>query len=192
LRFLRQLRERIDAQSRDTRLVVVVTGGGPLELGEVSAMADALLFAWYPGQEGGTAVGEILWGKNALSGKLPVTFPRQLADLPPYENYDMDGRTYRFMAPECIHYPFGYGLSYTSFSYDHLTVSSGTADVRVTNTGARDGETVVQIYARSERRGRLCSKLVGFQRLRLVAGETNMVRLPLIHTPEETHEYFLR
>ncbi len=190
IRFLRQLRERIDSLGRGTRLVVVVTGGGPLELGEVAAMADALLFAWYPGQEGGTALGEILWGKINPSGKLPVTFPHRLADLPPYESYEMEGRTYRFMDPEKIHYPFGYGLSYTSFTTGTLNVTETKACIRVTNSGQHPGETVVQIYARSERNGHPRPKLVGFQRIFLPPGQSQNLNIPLHNLPEHCIGFF--
>lgn len=185
--FLRDLRRKIDAAHHEANLVVVVTGGGPLELMEVRELADALLFAWYPGQEGGHAVGEILWGKESPSGKLPVTFPKRLEDLPAYEDYSMAERSYRFMSEENILYPFGFGLSYTTFESEPCRVerTDGKTFVNLTvhNRGECTGETVVQVIVRSSREGRPVKKLIAFQRIRLEAGTSQDLRFEL----EEIH-----
>jgi beta-glucosidase len=155
MKLLRDLREKITSGGRANGLVAVITGGCPLELGEVAEIADAVLMAWYPGERGGVAVGRALWGSVNPSGKLPVTFPKRLSDLPPYASYDMRGRTYRYLGSEPL-FPFGYGLSYTSFALgepkaDKAILRDGDSleiTVPLRNTGARAGEEVVQVYLR--------------------------------------------
>lgn len=94
-----------------------------MNLAEVQELADAVLLVWYPGQKGGTAVADILFGRISPSGKLPVTFPKSLDQLPPFEDYSIKGRTYRYMNVDPL-YPFGFGLSYASFMYGEAKVSS--------------------------------------------------------------------
>ncbi len=96
------------------KIVLVLTGGSPIALGEVEDMVDAILFVWYPGMEGGRAVADVLFGDVSPSGKLPLTFPKSLDQLPAFDDYSMNGRTYRYMTEEPL-YPFGFGLSYSSF-----------------------------------------------------------------------------
>jgi beta-glucosidase len=131
----------------------VVTGGSPMNLSEVHDLADAVLLVWYPGEEGGNAVGDIIFGNVSPSGKLPITFPKSLDDLPKYEDYNMKGRTYRYMKKEPM-YPFGFGLSYTRFTYSNLKLSKAVigktetvqASVTVTNSGKVESDEVVQLY----------------------------------------------
>jgi beta-glucosidase len=138
------------------KLVVVLLGGSPIAIPEVHELADAVLFAWYPGQEGGRAVADVLFGDESPSGRLPITFPKSTDQLPPYEDYSMAGRTYRYMTEEPL-YPFGFGLGYTTFRYGPLQLSKQavgrgegvTARVVVTNSGSRPGDEVVQLYATS-------------------------------------------
>jgi beta-glucosidase len=145
--FLRKIRESAK------KLVVVVLSGSPVAMPEVHELADAIIFAWYPGQEGGRAIADVLFGDAVPSGRLPLTFPKSMGQLPPYEEYSMDGRTYRFMKEEPL-YPFGFGLSTTTFSYGPLELSASTigadgeltARVAVTNEGGVAGEEVVQLY----------------------------------------------
>jgi beta-glucosidase len=135
------------------RLVVVLLGGSPMAVPEIHDMADAVLLAWYPGMEGGRAIADVLFGDAVPSGRLPVTFPRSTDQLPPYDDYSMAGRTYRYMTEEPL-YPFGFGLSTTRFRYGPLELSDTaidpggtlTAKVVVTNEGERAGEEVVQLY----------------------------------------------
>ena len=178
LQFLRSLRSAIDELAQPQRLVVVVTGGAPMELGEVHELADALLLAWYPGQEGGNAVGDVIWGRTNPSGRLPATFPHRLDDLPPYEDYAMRGRTYRYMEKEVL-YPFGYGLSYSAYTFGGTQISGGTASVKISNRGESDGEVVVQLYARwpDQPDAPQCA-LIGFQRLPLPAGASARADMP--------------
>ncbi|MDR1301909.1 MAG: glycoside hydrolase family 3 C-terminal domain-containing protein, partial [Treponema sp.] len=102
-------------------LILILTGGSPIAFPE--DIADAILFVWYPGEQGGTAVADILFGDKAPSGKLPITFPASTAQLPPYDNYAMQGRTYRYMQEQPL-YPFGFGLSYTRFRIDTVMLST--------------------------------------------------------------------
>ena len=134
-------------------LVVVLTNGSALGVNWAQAHANAILDAWYPGEEGGAAVAETLSGKNNPAGRLPVTFYKDVTQLPPFEDYAMKGRTYRYFEGTPL-YPFGYGLSYTTFTYSGLTVlaspvtagNSVIAEVTVTNTGKRAGDEVAQLY----------------------------------------------
>ncbi|AEJ18761.1 glycoside hydrolase family 3 N-terminal domain-containing protein [Gracilinema caldarium] len=133
-------------------LIVVLMGGAPICSPELHEIADAILVAWYPGQAGGTAVSNIVFGKTNPSGKLPVTFPKSVRQLPEFENYSMQGRTYRYMTEEPL-YPFGFGLSYTKMEFKHVTGrwKSPEKDELIVSTelynqGTIDGEEVVQLY----------------------------------------------
>jgi beta-glucosidase len=133
-------------------LVVVLAGGSPVAVPEVHELADAVLFMWYPGEQGGAAVARILFGDVSPSGKLPVTFPRSTDQLPPFDDYSMDGRTYRFMDAEPL-YPFGFGLTYTSFTFSDASApeivpagESVPVTATVENTGSAAGAEVVQCY----------------------------------------------
>lgn len=134
-------------------VIAVITGGCPMNLSEVHELADAILFVWYPGEEAGNAVADIIFGTNAPSGRLPITFPKSLDQLPAYEDYSMQGRTYRYMTKEPM-YPFGFGLSYTTFAYSHISLSKTTIKkgqtvnitCTVTNTGKVTSDEVVQLY----------------------------------------------
>jgi beta-glucosidase len=177
IEFLRRLRER-----PGSRIVLVLTGGSPISSEELFAMADAVLWVWYPGEQGGHAVSEILFGDRNPAGRLPITFPRSLADLPPYEDYNMQGRTYRYSEAEPL-FPFGFGLSYTTFAYEGLTLADDrtTATVTVRNTGTLDGDDVVQIYTRALHPTGPAPKqaLVGFQRISLPADTAKEVTISL-------------
>jgi beta-glucosidase len=142
---------------------------------------DAIVFVWYPGQEGGNAAADVLFGKSAPSGKLPLTFPESIAQLPPFDDYNMAGRTYRYATVEPL-YPFGFGLSYVRFSYGALqfareTICVGEAlpfRVTLTNTGTVTAEEVAQVYLGdlvSSVPVPLCT-LIGFQRVRVAPGES--------------------
>jgi len=162
------------------KIVLVLCGGSPIALGEVADLAEAIIFVWYPGQEGGRAVADVLFGETAPSGKLPLTFPASLDQLPPYDEYAMAGRTYRYMAADPL-YPFGFGLSYTQFAYSDLALHAAqiragdSVRVRCTlsNTGQVEAEEVAQCYL-SDLEASVpvpLHKLVAFQRVRLAPGE---------------------
>jgi beta-glucosidase len=134
-------------------VVLVLLGGSALAVNWADENVGAIVEAWYPGQEGGTALADVLFGDYNPAGRLPVTFYKSAEQLPPFDDYRMQGRTYRYFKGDPL-YPFGHGLSYTSFKYDNLKLSATrvragrgltvTADVQ--NAGARAGEEVVQLY----------------------------------------------
>ena len=169
-------------------LVVVLSGGSALAIPEVQEIADAIIYLWYPGELGGTAVAEILFGDVNPSGRLPVTFPKNLAQLPPYDDYAMENRTYRFMKEEPL-YPFGFGLSYTSFKYESIRAQvrefrAGdpvTVEVALRNSGKRAGEEVVQVYLSDpEASARVPSvKLAAFRRVALGPGEQATIQVTI-------------
>ncbi len=168
-------------------LVVVLMNGSALGVNWEKAHADAILEAWYSGEEGGAAIAETLKGKNNPGGRLPVTFYTDVHQLPPFEDYSMQGRTYRYFHGEPL-WPFGYGLSYTTFRYSgltlpHLPIDAGdplNVAVTVTNTGKLDGDEVVQLYLKfPDVPGAPIRALRGFQRVHLRAGASRRVEFHL-------------
>jgi len=168
-------------------LVVVLTNGSALGVNWAAAHANAILEAWYPGEEGGAAVAETLSGKNNPAGRLPVTFYKDVTQLPPFDDYSMEGRTYRYFEETPL-YPFGYGMSYTTFKYSELTipknpVTAGNpfiAEVTVTNTGQRAGDEIAQLYLSFPKvPGAPLRALRGFQRVHLDAGASQKLRFEL-------------
>ena len=147
LEFFRELRRHA------RKLIVVLTGGSAIAVPEIQEEADAVVHAWYPGCEGGTAVADVLFGEINPSGRLPVTIPRSTDDLPPFEDYSMAGRTYRFATAEPL-YPFGFGLGYATIEYGPLQLGSLSirngetlsVALNLSNTSDRDAVEVVQCY----------------------------------------------
>lgn len=164
-------------QKSDKPLVLVLTGGSPIAIPELHDIADAILFVWYPGEEGGNAVADVLFGDVSPSGRLPITFPKSESQLPPYEDYKMTGRTYKYMTEEPL-YPFGFGLSYTTFQYKKLTIDTNySVSVEVKNTGKTASEEVIQLYISSPLAGVKdpIYDLKAFQRVKLESGETKKI-----------------
>jgi beta-glucosidase len=167
-------------------LVVVLTNGSALGVNWAKEHANAIVDAWYPGEEGGAAVAETLSGRNNPAGRLPVTFYKSVDQLPAFEDYAMKGRTYRYFEGQPL-FPFGYGLSYTTFAYSGLTVPATvkagdnlTAEATVTNTGNRAGDEVAQVYLTFPAvAGAPLKALRGFARVHLEAGEARKVRFEL-------------
>ena len=165
------------------KVIFVNCSGSAIALLPETETCDAIVQAWYAGQEGGTAVADVLFGDCNPSGKLPVTFYKSTSQLPDYEDYSMKGRTYRYFSDAL--YPFGYGLSYTTFKMgnEKLTAAAdgtGSVSVDVTNTGNREGTEIVQLYVRDKADTEGPTKsLRGFQRVTLKAGETKTVTIPL-------------
>lgn len=168
-------------------LVVVLMNGSALGVNWEKAHANAILEAWYSGEEGGTAIAETLSGKNNPAGRLPVTFYKDVRQLPHFEDYAMKGRTYRYFEGEPL-WPFGYGLSYTTFSYSKLSLPSTpihagdplNASVTVTNTGKVAGDEVVQLYLKfPDIAGAPRRALRGFQRIHLETGANQKVEFHL-------------
>ena len=170
-------------------VILVLTTGSAVGLRWAQEHLPGIVVAWYPGQQGGNAVADVLFGDANPAGRLPVTFYESVTDLPPFADYGMEGRTYRYFRGEPV-YPFGFGLSYTRFEYSGLRVSRTaprTADrldvtVAVRNSGAREGDEVVQLYVR--RAGAASPAAIrtlrGFERVRLAAGEQKRVRFTLL------------
>ncbi len=148
----------------------------------------AILVAWYPGQRGGNAIADVLFGDHNPSGRLPVTFYRSVEQLPPFADYDMKGRTYRYFTGDAL-YPFGHGLSYSRFEYadlkiDRKVVESGEpleVSVSVRNAGSRAGAEVAQLYVRAVGRKvpTAVKQLRGFERVSLAPGERRTVNFRL-------------
>jgi len=168
-------------------LVVVLTNGSALSVNWANEHANAILDSFYPGEEGGSAVAETLSGSNNPAGRLPVTFYTGVDQLPPFEDYAMKGRTYRYFDGKPL-YPFGYGLSYTTFSYSELKVPPNpvkagdpvTAEVTVTNTGKRPGDEVAELYLSfPDVKGAPLRALRGFQRVHLDPGASQAVKFEL-------------
>ena len=164
-------------------IIFVNCSGSAIALLPETEACDAIVQAWYPGQEGGTAVADVLFGDYNPAGKLPVTFYKSSDQLPDYEDYSMKGRTYRYFNDAL--FPFGYGLSYSTFVINNAQCKmnndgSGTLTVDVTNTGNRDGDEIVQLYIRDlqDKEGPLKS-LRGFQRVSVKAGQTEKVTIQL-------------
>lgn len=201
-----------EALARGRKVILIVNAGGAVDLSRIKGRVSAILWAWYPGQEGGKALAEILYGKVNPSGRLPVSFPRALEDNPaqpyyaPSEPYNKRGHTvvpttyaegiftgYRGYGETAPLYPFGFGLGYTDFSYSELTVTpAGDGfDVRleVRNSGNRDGSETVQIYVHEENPcvPRPVRELKGFCKVSIPKGQARTVT---VHLPREAFAYY--
>jgi len=173
------------------RIILVLTGGSPIALGEVEDMVEAILFVWYPGMEGGRAVADVLFGDVSPSGKLPVTFPKSLEQLPAFDDYSMNGRTYRYMTEEPL-YPFGFGLSYSKFDYSELQLDKTNLtlgdslhlSLTLTNCGDSDSTETAQFYLSDIHASTIVPlhHLIGFERVMLKAGESKTLKFTI--TPE--------
>lgn len=169
------------------KVILVNCSGSPVGLVPETETCEAILQAWYPGQQGGRAVADVLFGDYNPAGRLPVTFYSSIEQLPDFEDYNMTGRTYRFMKERPL-FPFGYGLSYTTFTYGAATFSKQTVGsednlslvVPVSNTGSRDGEEVVQVYLSKvgDEAGPV-KTLRAFKRVSVPAGKTVNVHITL-------------
>ena len=185
--YVRELRERIERRP-GAKLIVVLFGGSPMAAPEIHELADAVLWAGYPGEAGGTAIADVLFGDAAPAGRLPFTVPRSTSALPPFEDYSLRGRTYKYMDEANVLYPFGFGLTYTVFRYDapRLAATVGPdaplrVAVPVTNAGDRAADEVVQAYVRREddSDGAPRFRLAAFRRVRIGPGATRTVRLTI-------------
>jgi len=168
-------------------VIVVLMNGSPVASLQAHEKAAAVLLAGYPGVEGGSAVADVICGDYNPAGRLPVTYYSSVDQLPPFEDYDMENRTYRYFSGTPL-YPFGYGLSYTTFSYSDLTFpekiiagNDARVSVRVTNTGKIAGDEVVQLYITDEKAStpRPIRQLEGFKRIHLNPGESRTVEFIL-------------
>lgn len=165
-------------------LILVVASGSPVSLEGIEEHADAILQIWYPGEQGGHAVADVLFGDVSPSGHLPITFPKSIAQLPPYDDYSMRGRTYKYMTEEPM-FPFGFGLTYSETNFDNLEVKSRNlskedtleVQVEVENVGNYDIEEVVQLYISPEKvtDNLPQTSLKGFKRIALNKGEKKVL-----------------
>jgi beta-glucosidase len=180
-----QLLEAVTATGKP--VVLVLANGSALAVNWAQAHVNAIVDSWYAGEEGGAAIAETLSGKNNPSGRLPVTFYTGIEQLPAFEDYSMHNRTYRYFSGKPL-YPFGYGLSYTTFSYSGLTLPKNpigagdplTAEVTITNAGKREGDEVAQLYLNFPHvPGAPLRALRGFKRVHLAPGESQNVRFEL-------------
>ena len=180
-----RLLEEVVAVGKPT--VLVLTGGGALGIDWAKSHVPAILMAWYPGEEGGSAVADVLFGDANPAGRLPVTFYRTVDQLPPFEDYRMEGRTYRYFRGEPT-YAFGFGRSFTTFRYGEAAVAPASGEagttfqvsVSVENTGTRAGDEVVQLYVAREAGGAGAPSapirwLAGFRRIALAPGQRETV-----------------
>jgi beta-glucosidase len=179
-----QMLERIQAAGKP--VVLVLMNGSALAVNWADERVPAIVEAWYPGEEGGTAVAGLLAGDFSPAGRLPVTFYKSVAQLPAFDDYSMSKRTYRYFDGEPL-YPFGYGLSFTTFAYanaraDKVAGSSTevTLSVDVSNTGGKAGDEVVQVYLTHPGvPGAPLRALKGFRRIHLEPGQKQTVQFTL-------------
>ncbi len=176
-----------EVQALGKPVVLVLLGGSAIAVDRENDQIPAILHAWYPGQAGGQAIADVIFGDYNPGGRLPVTFYRSVDDLPPFDQYHLTGHTYQYFKGEAL-YPFGYGLSYTTFGYSDLKVKKKhkagddvVVTVNVNNTGNVDGEEVVQVYVKNLNPPFPTAniKLSGFKRIRLIAGELKKVKFVL-------------
>ena len=169
------------------KVIFVNCSGSAIALLPETESCEAIVQAWYAGQEGGTAIADVLFGDYNPNGKLPVTFYKSSSQLPDYENYSMKGRTYRYMTEEPL-YPFGYGLSYTTFAYGDARLDGMKLTIPVTNTGSRDGDEIVQVYlSRPNDPEGPVQTLRAFKRVFVPKGKTVNVSITL---DEKSFEWF--
>jgi beta-glucosidase len=185
-------------------IIAVITAGSAVDVAAIAPYADAIVYAWYPGEQGGAALADILFGKVSPSGRLPVTFYASLDDLPAYDNYSLQGRTYRYFTGK-VQYPFGYGLSYTSFEYawnkplkaKYRAGDSIVVSLDIINTGTLDGDELVQVYVEYPRiKGMPLKELKAFKNITIAKGATQGARLvipasELQKWDESTHSWKL-
>ena len=172
--------------SGDKPIILIIKAGSAIDLSEVSNYVDAIIYAWYLGEQGGNAIADIIFGDVNPSGKLPITIPKALSDLPEYNDYNMDNRTYRFYRNKPM-YPFGYGLSYSKFIYSNLKIDKekikkGTPiklNFDVQNISNISGEEVIQVYVKYKNAFYRTpnSSLIFFQKINLVAGEKKNIEV---------------
>jgi len=184
------------AKSKGKKVITVICSGMPLDLREVASLSDAVLYAWYPGERGGEAVADIIFGETSPSGKLPITFPKSVEQLPDFDDYSMDGRTYKYMK-ESPMYTFGYGLGYGELEWENPVVSSSTIkkgqelsiSLNIKNIGDIAQDEVVQLYMSIDNnQERLpIASLIDFQRVSFAKGEQKHVAFAI---PYDVFSYY--
>ncbi|VGO16211.1 Xylan 1,4-beta-xylosidase [Pontiella desulfatans] len=186
------LLKHLKSVAPETPLILVVLSGSAVDLTWAQEHCDAVLYGWYPGEQGGRAAADVLFGDYNPAGRLPVTVVKSLEQLPDFRDYAMKGRTYRFMEQEPL-YRFGYGLSYTRFTYENLRAGGFdpvSVSVDVTNIGERDGDEVIQLYVKDVEASVPVAlrQLKAFRRIHLEAGETQTVSFELTSSAFEVYD----
>jgi beta-glucosidase len=168
-------------------IIAVITAGSDVDVSSIEPYANAIIYAWYPGEEGGNALANIMFGKVSPAGRLPITFYQSLNGVPDYSDYNMKGRTYRYFNGKA-QYPFGFGLSYTSFDYSwqqrpqsvNSLTDTLTFSVQIKNTGSMDGDEVVQAYIQYPNIERMpVMELKAFKRVSVPKGSAQLVQLKI-------------
>ena len=184
-----KLMKEIQALGKPT--IIVLMNGSALAVNWAEKNIPAILEAWYPGEFGGDAIADVLFGDYNPAGRLPITFYKSVKDLPDFKSYSMENRTYKFFKGDPL-FPFGHGLSYTTFTYNNLSVKDVVklnenivVEVEVTNSGKMDGDEVVQLYLthNDNAKENATRSLVGFDRIHLKAGETKKIKMSI--TPKQ-------
>jgi len=186
--LLRKINEK--ARSKGKKVITVVCAGMPLDLREVTELSDAVLYAWYPGERGGDAVADIIFGDVSPSGKLPITIPRSIDQLPDYEDYSMEGRTYKYMKESAL-YPFGWGLGYVDLKWSDPVAGNTTVkknhnleiSINVENDGSMATDEVFQVYMKLKNEKEILplSSLVDFKRVTIPQGGQRQVTFSIPH-----------
>jgi beta-glucosidase len=180
--YLKRLRKDVKKP-----IIAVITAGSDIDVAAIAPYADAIILAWYPGEQGGNALADIIFGDVSPSGHLPVTFYQSLSNLPDYKDYNMKDRTYRYYSGP-VQYPFGFGLSYTTFSYKlngnfktkYKTADSITVSLGIKNTGNTNGDEVVQAYIQYPKLNRMPLKeLKGFKRVTVSKGGEQIIAIKI-------------
>jgi len=174
INFLKKLKK-----DNEKPLIVVLTGGYPMSIPDIYDIADAIVYCWYPGQQGGKAVADILFGDVSPSGRMPFTVPVDIKKLPPYDDYSLKGRTYRYMTDNVL-FPFGFGLSYTKFEYGNLELKKQKINdkelveftLNVLNTGNFGSDEVIQVYVSQPGDNVPRCKLINIRRIHLKKGQS--------------------
>ncbi|MDB4901580.1 MAG: beta-glucosidase [Mucilaginibacter sp.] len=181
--FMKALRKGV----KNKPIIAVITAGSDIDIDAIAPYADAIIMAWYPGEQGGNALADIVFGDVSPSGHLPVTFYKAIDNVPDYKDYSMKGRTYRYYDGP-VQYPFGFGLSYTSFEYNlndklkskYKKTDTLTVNLQVKNTGIMDGDEVVQAYIEYPKIDRMPVKeLKSFKRVSVTKGNAQSVTLKI-------------
>jgi beta-glucosidase len=183
--FMKALRKSV----KNKPIIAVITAGSDIDVDAIAPYADAIIFAWYPGEQGGNALADLVFGDISPSGHLPLTFYKALSNVPDYKDYSMKGRTYRYYNGP-VQYPFGYGLSYTSFAYSIKNKTKSrykaddtiSVDLLVKNTGDMNGDEVVQAYVEYPKIDRMPVKeLKSFKRVSVNEGadQTITIKIPV-------------
>lgn len=194
LALLRKINQK--AKSNDKKVITVICSGMPLDLREVVELSDAVLYAWYPGEKGGEAVADIIFGDVSPSGKLPITFPRSADQLPDYEDYSMVGRTYKYME-ESPMFPFGFGLGYVKMEWLQPEVNTSTVtkkqdleiQINVENKGSMPADDVMQVYMtiKNDEEKLPFASLIDFKRISVPEGGEDQVAFTV---PRKAFSYY--